>query len=246
MYEDKVRFLELAKDILRAHGLSQKLLSERIGYSPSTVSRVLNGDRSASVDFLRDFCVELKVDQSTKIQLFEFAGLKHLLVDSSRDQSFVKSDILFEEKLADLAGRLHEWKCIHTLVQSLLLATPVLLGEIKQLLENPSFAQANRVEEIWMSFCERKAKKIRELAQSLEYVDSPDMAKLYRQLSGSNSIVRDIWEVNVKDKSSIQQLRFVSMDLRHTLIDVLELADLKIIEIAEEIQTRNSHAESSI
>ena len=44
---------------LRAQGISQKKLAERIGKSESEISAILSGDRNFTIDSLTDICEEL-------------------------------------------------------------------------------------------------------------------------------------------------------------------------------------------
>jgi predicted MPP superfamily phosphohydrolase len=135
---------------------------------------------------------------------------------------------------------LRDWKTVHSTVQNLLFSTELVKGAFELFEKQPSESTANRIEEIWLKYCEPKARRIRQSFPGLQVVGHDCIEELLSLLQGKESIIVAIQFLRVDDAQSIRQLQSSIHTLVDTLKEALILADVYVAQIAEYLISANN------
>lgn len=120
MSKDIPKLLEKLKTYVENSPLSQNKIAAKTGYDPSMISRLLNGERNISDDFIKKFCNVLQLGADEETELLNLAGYQSDVVTYSNDRNTktpgkIIKQFLFEGKstefyavISDLQAEAHK------------------------------------------------------------------------------------------------------------------------------------------
>jgi hypothetical protein len=152
---------------------------------------------------------------------------------------FRKNDVYLSQIRIDIvASHLEEWKIVHTHVQGLLLSVPLLRPILAELERRSSTKTIYNVEDGWFQYCEPRAQKTLHAVRQLRFVSNASITYLISLLQGDLYVAACIRQLKVRDTRSISHLKHAIYSLEEQLKEVLTVADLFIVQIAEHLKIR--------